>query len=211
MFHLFQTKRFDLDVAYISHICCNNIFQIFQPVLCCNKCFHVASYKCFIWMLHMFHTYVASVCSICSSVLYVRCIQVFHVVRGFRRAQGVERAPVPGDRERRAGDRWMGHAACRCPTDRARCGGRRSGHNGGARVGGNDLESKGTRRAVRARRVIQTCGRCDGTRCTCGTGKKISGWGRLRASLGASTAVTETGDSACIYLLSKMVSLASIC
>jgi hypothetical protein len=63
MFHLFQTKRFDLDVAYISHICCNNIFQIFQPVLCCNKCFHVASYKCFIWILHMFHIYVASVCS----------------------------------------------------------------------------------------------------------------------------------------------------
>jgi hypothetical protein len=159
---------------------------------------------CFTYMLQVYILYV-------SSVLYVRCIQVFHVVRGFRRAQGVERAPVPGDRERRAGDRWMGHAACRCPTDRARCGGRRSGHNGGARVGGNDLESKGTRRAVRARRVIQTCGRCDGTRCTCGTGKKISGWGRLRASPGASTAVTETGDSACIYLLSKMVSLASIC
>jgi hypothetical protein len=49
-------------------------------VLCCNKCFNVASCKRFIWMLHMFYTHVASVCvSNVSSASDVCCIQVFHV------------------------------------------------------------------------------------------------------------------------------------
>jgi hypothetical protein len=48
-----------------SHICCNNMFQIFElfqsyvvvsVVLCCNY---------FIWMFHMFHTHIASVCPKC--------------------------------------------------------------------------------------------------------------------------------------------------
>ena len=33
MFHLFRTyvcKRFDLDDAYVSHICCTGMFQMFQ-------------------------------------------------------------------------------------------------------------------------------------------------------------------------------------
>jgi hypothetical protein len=34
-------------------------------VLCCNKCFHVAICKCFIWMLHMFHTHIVIICSKC--------------------------------------------------------------------------------------------------------------------------------------------------
>jgi hypothetical protein len=25
-----RTLRFNLDVAYVSHICCNNMFQMFQ-------------------------------------------------------------------------------------------------------------------------------------------------------------------------------------
>jgi hypothetical protein len=49
-------------------------------VLCCNKYFHVATCKCFIWMLYIFHTHVANVyskCFICSDIC---CIQVFYVV-----------------------------------------------------------------------------------------------------------------------------------
>jgi hypothetical protein len=161
---------------------------------------------CFTYMLQVYVLYV-------SSVLYVRCIQVFHVVRGFRRAQGVERAPVPGDRERRAGDRWMGHAPCRCPTDRARCGGRRSGHNGGRVHVWEGMTSNRRGQGVLCVRgeSSRRAGGVMGRGAHVGREKKISGWGRLRASPGASTAVTETGDSACIYLLSKMVSLASIC
>jgi hypothetical protein len=39
-----------------SHICCNSMFQniSFVSVFCCNKYFHVASFKCSIWILHMF-------------------------------------------------------------------------------------------------------------------------------------------------------------
>jgi hypothetical protein len=48
-----------------------NMLQQYAPIvssisiLCCSKCFHIASYKCFIWMLNTFHTYVARV-SCCS-------------------------------------------------------------------------------------------------------------------------------------------------
>jgi len=44
-------------------ICFTHMLQQYVPnvlnvsVLCCNKCFHVASCKCFYLMLHMFHTY----------------------------------------------------------------------------------------------------------------------------------------------------------
>jgi hypothetical protein len=77
-------KRFDLDAAYVSHILqqyVSNVLSIL--VLCCSKCFHVASCKCFISMLHMFHIYVASVCYRCFiSVLDIHYIQVFHVACG---------------------------------------------------------------------------------------------------------------------------------
>jgi hypothetical protein len=76
-------KRSDLDVAYVSHICYNYMFQMFQSYLSVSD-FHVASV--FIWMLHIFHTYVATVCSrwfICfihilsSSVSYSTCFMLF--------------------------------------------------------------------------------------------------------------------------------------
>ena len=146
-------------MLHMFHICCNNIFQMFQLVLCCNKCFHVTSYKCFIWMLHVFHTYVGSVCSRC----FIRFIRMLHLsvlccsgIQGGAGSGALCTARAPGDEERRAGGRQTGRAACRCPANGARCGGRRSGHNGG-RVHmreRNDLESKGTRRAARARRVV---------------------------------------------------------
>ena len=47
MFHLFQTyvcKRFDLDVAYVSHMLQEYIPNV--SVLCYSKCFHVVSCKC---------------------------------------------------------------------------------------------------------------------------------------------------------------------
>jgi hypothetical protein len=50
MFHTYVLQQYFPNVSVVS-------------VLCCIKCFHVASCKCFIRMLHMFHTYVSSVCS----------------------------------------------------------------------------------------------------------------------------------------------------
>jgi hypothetical protein len=52
MLHIFH--------IYVARVC-SNCFAI--SVLCCNKYFHVVSYKCFMWMFHMFHAHVASVCS----------------------------------------------------------------------------------------------------------------------------------------------------
>jgi hypothetical protein len=83
MFYLFLSI-FYLDVAYVSHM-----LQDYVPiisvtlVLCCNKCFHVASCKCFIKMLHMFHTHVSSVCSKC----FICFRRMLHLsVSCFRRA-----------------------------------------------------------------------------------------------------------------------------
>jgi hypothetical protein len=53
MLHMFHT--------YMSQEYVRNVLAV--SVLCCNKCFHIASYKCYIWMLHMFYTHVSSICS----------------------------------------------------------------------------------------------------------------------------------------------------
>ena len=65
-------KYFDLDVAYVSHICCKSMFQIFQLfhsyvavsifMLQVFYLFQTLVASVLIWMLHMFHTYVARVC-----------------------------------------------------------------------------------------------------------------------------------------------------
>jgi hypothetical protein len=75
-------KRFDLDVAYVSHICHKEYVQNVSAVsvLCCNKCFHVASCKWFIWMLHMFHTHVLSICYKCF-ICFLRMSKCF-IFRG---------------------------------------------------------------------------------------------------------------------------------
>ena len=72
IFHLFQTYVTSVLIwmlhmfhTYVARVC----LKYFS---CCNKCFHVASYKCFFWMLHMFHTHVASVCS--KYFIYFRCM-----------------------------------------------------------------------------------------------------------------------------------------
>ena len=82
-------KAFVQNVSSVSDVCCRrfrsrcctyftHMFQEYVPnisivsVLCCNKCFHVASCKCFIQMLHMFHTHVAIVCFKC--FIYFRCM-----------------------------------------------------------------------------------------------------------------------------------------
>ena len=83
-----------LQVASIVSGCCicfTHMLQVYVlnvsvvSILRCNKCFHVASCKFFIWMLHMFHTHVASVCSkyfICFRRMLhssVSCYKCFHV------------------------------------------------------------------------------------------------------------------------------------
>jgi hypothetical protein len=76
-------KRFDMDVAYVLHICCNNMFQIFHMfqssvatnVSCCKlQVFYLDVAYIF---SHMLQAYVLDI----SSVLDVCCIQVFLVVR----------------------------------------------------------------------------------------------------------------------------------
>ena len=71
-------KHFDLDVAYVSHICCNSMFQMFHVFQ--------SSVVASVFMLQVvsvlsgccicFHTYVVSVCSTVSDVCF---IQVFHI------------------------------------------------------------------------------------------------------------------------------------
>jgi hypothetical protein len=59
-FQTYVAIVFDLDVAYVSHICCNYMFQnvLAVSVLRCSKWFHVASCKyyffgCFMCSTHM--------------------------------------------------------------------------------------------------------------------------------------------------------------
>ena len=81
--------------------------------LCCNKCFHVASCKCFIWMLHMFHTHVVSICFkcfICFKRMFrssVSCCKCFVFQWCSESYGGMARAP--GEGARRAGCRRMWH------------------------------------------------------------------------------------------------------
>jgi hypothetical protein len=74
-------KRSDLDVAYISHICCNYMFQMFQLfqfyVAVSVFILQVAGVlsRCCICFTHMLQLYILDVLF----VSYVRCIQVFHI------------------------------------------------------------------------------------------------------------------------------------
>jgi hypothetical protein len=61
-------KRFDLDAAYVSHIYCNNMFQMYHLflVLRCSKCFRVASVlsRCCIYFTYMLQVYITDVSSL---------------------------------------------------------------------------------------------------------------------------------------------------
>ena len=84
MFHLCQTyvpSTFDLDVAYVSHICCKSMFktfQLFQSYVAISvfmlQVVSVLSAYC-ICFTHMLQLYVLNI----SSASDVCCIQVFHV------------------------------------------------------------------------------------------------------------------------------------
>jgi hypothetical protein len=73
-FQTYVAIIFYLDVAYVSHICCNYMLQNISAVLvlCCIKWFHVASCKCYFWMFHVFYTHVANACSKCFI-----CVQIY--------------------------------------------------------------------------------------------------------------------------------------
>jgi hypothetical protein len=84
-----------LDVAHVSHICCNNMFpmfQLFQPYVAVHV-FMFASCKCFILycicFIHMLQIYIPNV----SSVSYGCCIQVFHVagISCYLESEGAQR------------------------------------------------------------------------------------------------------------------------
>ena len=85
MFHLFfQTYVASVLIwmlhmfhIYVASVYVRNVSSV--SVLCCNKCFHVASCKCFIWMLHMFHTHVINVCFKYFNVSVLCRNKCFHV------------------------------------------------------------------------------------------------------------------------------------
>jgi hypothetical protein len=63
---MYVLQVFYLDVAYVLHILQEYVPMIsVVSVLCCIKCFYVASCKCFIYIMHMFYTYILTVCSKC--------------------------------------------------------------------------------------------------------------------------------------------------
>jgi hypothetical protein len=124
MFHLFQNvccKRFDLNVAYVSQMCCNNMFQmfyLFQSFIAASgfmlqvQVFYMDVAYVF---THMLQAYVPDV----SLVSVVCCIQVFHVARVScclerQRAQGSHGGATlaPGNGARQAGGWQTWHAAC---------------------------------------------------------------------------------------------------
>jgi hypothetical protein len=115
--HMLQV--FNLDVAYVSHICCNSIFQMFHLCL-----IYVVS-ECF--MLQVFHEGMAS------DVRMAQCRRT-----GTQRAGGRLLSPAHAEGERGGGPReGAGHsdgAGCACEAGAgcmaihpdARSGGRRS-------------------------------------------------------------------------------------
>jgi hypothetical protein len=89
-FQTYVAIVFYLDVAYVSHICCNSMFQNVSvvSVLCYSRWFHVASCKCyffgcFICSTHMLQVHVPSISFIFRRMLHSKKImlQVFYVVR----------------------------------------------------------------------------------------------------------------------------------
>jgi hypothetical protein len=79
-------KHSDLDIAHISDICCNSMFQMFQLFQ-----FYVAV-SVFMLQVAVFYLVVAYVSHICCNcmfhiflyVSYLCCIHVFHVIRRVR-------------------------------------------------------------------------------------------------------------------------------
>jgi hypothetical protein len=92
-------KRFDLDVVYVSHICCKNMFQIFHLfhsyvavsifyLASCKYFYLDVTYvevaiqvccKCVFQMFQLFQTSVASVLSGC----YICCSGYTHMLRAY--------------------------------------------------------------------------------------------------------------------------------
>jgi hypothetical protein len=84
MFHLFLDvccKHFYLDIAYVSHLCCKGLFEMFQlfqsyvEISVFMLPFAIVLFGCCICFTHMLQLYIPNV----SSVSVVCCIQEFHV------------------------------------------------------------------------------------------------------------------------------------
>jgi hypothetical protein len=175
-------------------------------VLCCSKCFHVASCKCFIWMLHMFHIHVASVRFGCfiyfthmlhSTISCYTCFMLFRESGGTGCEGGTTRVPGNEARRARGSGRVRGALVSRGrvrsgPTVRARrgwgcmCGAVRMASNQG-RHGWLHLRGELPKRA----------GAATGAGCACGVGKheqrgqaaRATGRACLSGRLHANTAV----------------------
>jgi hypothetical protein len=101
---------FDLDVAYVSHICCNCMFQNVSAisVSCCSKWFYVASCKCcvfgyFVCSTYILQVHVPSISSVLRRMLlliFFSCCKCFIVL--FGRERGGEQEDRAGGLQTRA-------------------------------------------------------------------------------------------------------------
>ena len=101
VFQTYVASMYDLDDAYVSHICCKSMFEMFQSYVAISVfMLQVASVLsgCCICFKHMLQVYVPNV----SSASDLCCIQVFYVVSVscfggmFRESWGMARAPGKG-------------------------------------------------------------------------------------------------------------------
>jgi hypothetical protein len=102
MFHLlFQTYVASILLGCFTYMLQEYVRNVSSvSVLCCNKCFHVASVlcRCCICFIHILQVYVLNV----PSALDLCCIQAFHVASVscfkdmFRESLGHSRAPREG-------------------------------------------------------------------------------------------------------------------
>ena len=126
-------------------------------------------FGCCIRFTHVLQVYVSDVLS----VAYLCCIQVFHVAH---LSCSSENQGTWGVMVARRGHLGMGRdelgADGRGALEASCCGA--TGAGCACERGANGLESRQTRWAAHARRVIRTRKPCDRARCACGAGKKIS-------------------------------------
>jgi hypothetical protein len=145
--------------TYMSHEYVRNILAV--SVLGCNKCFHVASFKCFIWMLDVFHTHVSSVCykyfiyfrrMLHPSVSYFRGIAMGHGLGVWEWGVAVKARGTP--RVMRTGGRPFGrpHPGSSAPPVRRAEGVRERSARGRQQAWGGDAVSELEEREERVRR-----------------------------------------------------------
>jgi hypothetical protein len=114
MFYLFFFRRMLQVCLFGCHICFTHMLQEYVrnvlavSVLCCNKYFHVANCKFFMWMLRMFHTLC---CKCMFQIFYLRQTYVAFKCFVFQRYVQIVMEHGPGAWGRGAASRWPANGA----------------------------------------------------------------------------------------------------